>query len=336
MKRNPALWLLLLLIPLSSLASLASTWTESDARPLLEAYLRCLLVEQITGQGGGLVRGVKESAGREAKASLDGWAERVQGRIRTDLNQRFGDKARSQFEAFVADFSTAESGNDAEFLKRISSALGWNPSGDRSFKDLRIYGLENWLQQDVKSGADLLGEIQTWLALQGKGQQVPPLTIWLTRSEPAKVASQPKLQPKPKPKNSLKDAEAAPPEMGPGDQESGSPLDKFATSRNDRRQKALEQAQAGMQQVAGERDAWEQENGAKKLSEAQAEADNMKRQAEKLAATDQEALDQRKNSWSTKLKEVAASTISAGVGSFTGAVGTRAADEATRAIFKDH
>ncbi|MFH0880126.1 MAG: hypothetical protein V2A34_10475 [Lentisphaerota bacterium] len=113
------------------------------------------------------------------------------------------------------------------------------------------------------------------------------------------------------------------------------PLNDFSQLRDERRQKILEEAQAGMQQVAAERESAEQEYAATKTAAAQAEADAMKRQAEKLAATDAEALDQRKNSWGAKIKSIIGATVQTTASGFTGAIGSRAADEAVHAIFDE-
>jgi hypothetical protein len=113
-------------------------------------------------------------------------------------------------------------------------------------------------------------------------------------------------------------------------------LDSFAQARQDRRQRALEEAQAGMQQVASERDAAEREYAARKTASAQAEAEAIKRQADKLASTETEALEQRKNSWGNKLKGILSATIGAATGAFTGGIGTEAGTRLADAIFEHH
>ena len=60
----------------------------------------------------------------------------------------------------------------------------------------------------------------------------------------------------------------------------------------------------------------------------------MKRHADKLAATEKDALEQRKNSWGNRLKSIVGATVSAATGAFTGGIGTRAGQEAANAIFK--
>jgi capsule polysaccharide export protein KpsE/RkpR len=112
-------------------------------------------------------------------------------------------------------------------------------------------------------------------------------------------------------------------------------LASFSASRSERRAKALEEAQAGMQQVAAERQAAEQEYAAAKTAAAQAEADAMRKHADKLAAAEQEALEQRKNSWSGRLKQIVSTTIGAAGGAFFGGVGSRAGEAAANAVFKE-
>jgi FtsZ-binding cell division protein ZapB len=104
--------------------------------------------------------------------------------------------------------------------------------------------------------------------------------------------------------------------------------------RKKRSERRLEEAQAGMEQVASERQAAEEEYAAKKTAAAQAEAEAMKRHADKLAATEKDALEQRKNSWVNRLKSIVGATVSAATGAFTGGIGTRAGQEAANAIFR--
>lgn len=66
---------------------------------------------------------------------------------------------------------------------------------------------------------------------------------------------------------------------------------------------------------------------------AAAEADNMTAQAEKLAAVEKEALEQRQSSWGNRIKNIFSSTVGAATGAFTGGVGARAGQEAVDAVF---
>jgi hypothetical protein len=71
------------------------------------------------------------------------------------------------------------------------------------------------------------------------------------------------------------------------------------------------------------------------LAAAQAEAAALQRHAEKLAAVEKDALDQRQNSWTSKLKNIVASTVSTATGVFFGSVGQRAGEAVTDAVFND-
>jgi phage terminase Nu1 subunit (DNA packaging protein) len=113
------------------------------------------------------------------------------------------------------------------------------------------------------------------------------------------------------------------------------PFDDYRASRQAKRKRAMEQAREGMSAVAGERQAAESEAASKKLAAAQAEAAAMQKHAEKLAAVEQEALEQRKNSWSARLKNIVASTVSTATGVFFGSVGQRAGEAVTDAVFND-
>jgi hypothetical protein len=82
-----------------------------------------------------------------------------------------------------------------------------------------------------------------------------------------------------------------------------------------------------------ERRAAEDEAAARKLAAAQAEADAVRKQAEKLAAAESEAIEQRRNSWSGRLKSVLTTAIGATSGAFLGNVGSRAGEAAAEALF---
>jgi FtsZ-binding cell division protein ZapB len=82
-----------------------------------------------------------------------------------------------------------------------------------------------------------------------------------------------------------------------------------------------------------ERDAAEQEAAARKTAAAQVEVDAMRRQADKLALVEREALEQRRNSWRNRLRSILVGTVSAATGAFTGGIGTQAGQRAAEAIF---
>ncbi len=326
--------LVILFAAMALAASLpAALWQPADAKPLMESYTLFLIIQQVQSQGAALCGQLAGETKDEAAEAVGIWVSGKREAIRTQLESAMGESSRAKFEAFIIDITAAEKAGDPALLKTLVSSLGWFPKMPDSYEALRMHVAEVVLAADLKSGADLLAEIQTWADMRANGKALMPLQIWLNRS--AAAGAEP--LPPPKPVNPLKAAEAAPAstEGWSGEEGGGGPLGAFAQSREERRQKVLEQSQAGMAQVAAEREAEEQEYAAKKLAAAQAEADNMRRQAEKLAATEAEALEQRKNGWGAKIKAVVGATVTATVGGFTGAIGARAADEAVNAIFND-
>lgn len=320
-------------VALAPSAGLRAEDPPAGARCLLESYLRYLLAGRTVEQGNALAANAAPPVRAEVGAALDDWSGRRQVRIRQDLEKRFGAEARGVFEKFVNDFSAAEGGSDAAFLDRLAGAVGWPSQGARTYRDLRIYGLETWLADDVASGADRLERIQSWLVARAKDPGLPSLAVWL--NAPAMPLSLPP-PPAKSAVRSLRDAEAAPDRSADvataGDVEN--PLAVFSATRTDRRKKSVEEATAAMQQIAQEREAWEQENASKKMAAAQTEAEALKRHAEELVAVDKQALEQRQNSMDAKCKQLLGSTVSAAVGGFTGAVGSQAADAAVQAVFK--
>jgi len=110
-------------------------------------------------------------------------------------------------------------------------------------------------------------------------------------------------------------------------------LDSFTGLRNEKRDRMLEEAKAGMEQVAAERKAAEDDYAQRKLAAAQKEAEAMKRHAQDLAAAEEQALKQRERSWGSRLKRIVGATVSAAGGAFLGGVGERAGQEAADALF---
>ncbi|HOW98640.1 MAG TPA: hypothetical protein P5567_07960 [Kiritimatiellia bacterium] len=280
---------------------------ETPSGALMANYLRYLLLDQVETQGADVIAQAPAADQAGLRAALDRWTGALQQTIRGDLEARLGDNARQQFEDFIDAFSRAEQAQDMAYLENLGRETGW-PGPVSAYEDFRRWGVESWLASDMQGGVDLLSEMT--------------------------ARAQPAAAPPPRKSNPLRDAEAAPAAVEYEEPESGAPLQSFSSLREERRQKALEQAQAGMQQVASEREAWEQEYASDVAAKAQAEAEAMKKQAERLAATDQEVLEQDKNSLKTKLIGVLAGGVEAGVGGFTGAVGSRLADEAVNEIFK--
>ena len=156
-----------------------------------------------------------------------------------------------------------------------------------------------------------------------------PRRLALAQSGPRPHAA----APPPRPVNPLAAAEAPLPDFTPMPEgASSNPMEAFARSRQDKRERALQEAQAGMQQMAMERQAVEQEYAARKSADAQADAEAMRAQAQKLAAVEQEAVDQRANSWMGRLKNIVSATVGAATGAFTGGIGAEAGRQAASCI----
>ncbi len=315
-----------------ALASLArAAPAVPDEALLLSAYHQYGFAQAVGEQCAGLAEGLAPAQAGEVKSVASDWVSLQMDGIRSALESRFGDAARDRFEQFVTRFSAALRDEDAEALDAVARAI--SPAG-RTAEVLLDFKREA-LKKSQANAADLLGEIQTWADLARRGADVPPLEGWLLRAEsPPKPAAPP--TPPPRRRNPLAEAEAAPVEYAgdAGAENEGNALESFAAMRRSRRERALADAQAGMQQIAQERQAAEQEYAARKTAAAQADAEAVKAHAQKLAAAETEALEQRKNSWSSRLKNIVSSTVGAAVGAFTGGVGTEAGQRAAQEIFR--
>jgi len=305
-----------------------------DKGILAEIYVRYLVYDQVAQQA----KLVADSALPEDQAAVtaaaDQWSMEQMDGIRVSLDERFGDRSKSVFEQFVADYSSSENSGDPMILSEVTESLHLEPS-PRNYAALKKSILTKRLMPDVRASSQWLSEVQTWVDLKRRGVDgTPSLDIWLTRGDKTLPVQKHTVSPKRKKTYALEDAE---PELGEFveiDDEEFSPLDSFDSMRKKRREKAVEEAQEGMRQVSDEREAAEEEYASKKLAAATAEAEAMKRQAEKLAAVEKDALEQREKSWGNRLKSIVGATVSAGVGAFTGGVGARAGEEAVNAIFK--
>ncbi|MBO4448059.1 MAG: hypothetical protein J5807_01065, partial [Kiritimatiellae bacterium] len=76
-----------------------------------------------------------------------------------------------------------------------------------------------------------------------------------------------------------------------------------------------------------------EEYNAKKQAAAAAEAAAMQAQAQKLAAAEQEAVEQDQNSWKTRVKGIVSSAAGAAGSAFLGGVGSRVGEAAAQAVF---
>ena len=309
----------LLLLPLSA---------RADAPPaeiLTANYLRYLLFNHVQVQGQQLVDDAPALHRPGLQTRLDQWLDAYQDTIRDDLETRFPGDARDQFEEYIHCFTRAEQDNDLAYLEQLADAVGWPGSAAEGYGAFRRWGIDRWVAGDMQNGVDFLATLSRTID-HLEDTPAPP-------DESARPSQPAPTAPPPRPANPLRDAEAEPAPFEATDAPAGAPLQQFSAMREQRRQKALEDAHAGMAQIAAERDAWEQEYAANKEAKAQAEAQAMQAQAARLAATDEEALEQRKNSFRSRAINVVAGVASSTVGAFTGAIAGRAADEAVHAIF---
>lgn len=303
-------------------------------RTMMEAYFRYLLGCQIPIQASGLAADAPAEIQEQVNQAASRWTGDLMARVRSSLEQQWKEEARSKFSLFVATYTTAEKEGDISHLRSLARTSGLSAPLPKSYAELHGMVTAGWLKDDVDSGAALLGEIQTWMDVRARNPDTPPLSAWLARHTPQATPEPVRMAPaKPSRRDALRNAEAAPAEFQGNTDDAPAAMDTFARARQDRRQRALEEAQAGMEQVAAERDAAEREYAAKKTAAAQAEAEAVKRQADKLAAAETEALEQRKDSWGNKLKGVLSATVGAATGAFSGGIGTEAGTRLADAIF---
>ena len=299
-----------------------------DEAVLAPAYLRSLLVQQVSEQAQTLIAKAPADYQAQISESVKNWSAKTQARVRTDLQNQFGDAARTRFERFIATYTDCESRGDTAFLSRLTAESGLSPT-PTNYVSFRRGATGTWLKSDIQSASKLLSDLQSWLDLtRSHPADLPPLSVWLQRDQ--STTRQPPSRKAP----TLADSEAAAPaEVDDGGHSAAGALDSFGSMRKTRRDQAHQQAQAGMQQIAAERETWEQENANQKSTQAQAESENIKKHAEQLAQADKDAIDQYKDSWEMKLKTVASATVGSAVGAFTGTIGSQAGQKAADAIF---
>ncbi len=323
-------WCLAAVLPVLA----AGAAEPEDTRVLLTAYFQYVISRQIPAQAEGLATDYPEGQQKQVSVAMADWQGRVMKTVRKELGDQFGDDARQRFETFVAAYTTAEKSADAAYLAELARTAGL-ATGPKDYAGLHRLVTTDWLKRDLDAGAAILGEVQTWLDVARRTPDAPPLSAWLTRGTQSwgPGATTPA---KPARRNALRESEATAGDFTAAEGDAPSALDALAQNRKERRQRALEESQAGMQQVATERDAAEREYAARKTAAATAEAEAMKRHADKLAATEAEALEQRKDSWGNKLKGILSSTIGAATGAATGGIGTEAGRRLSQAIFDGH
>jgi hypothetical protein len=334
--------ILFLTILLVQAVSIIASGVSEDA-VLLNGYMKYLLSVQVQQQVDLVSQNALEKDRKQIGDITALWfSGRMEG-IKNDLVGKCGENAQDKFMAFMSTYESAEKKGNKEYLGRLVDSVGIAsvPADYPSFK--KSY-LDGNLKGDIDAASSWLSEIQTWADLRCKTNGVPDLNAWVSRNSskvgkdvPAGRESVKTVNKKPAKSaaDSLENAEADVGAIEVPEEEAGSPMDAFSEMRNKRREKALEEAQAGMQQVAQERQAAEQEYAAKKTAAAQAEAENLKNHADKIAAAEKDAMDQRANSWSARLKSIVGATISAATGAFTGGLGATAGQMAVNAVFGD-
>ena len=301
----------------------------TDAGVLLNAYMRFVLAREIQAQALNLAQPLAAGEAGQITEQANAWMAAETAALRAGLDERFAEAAKDRFTAFVAEYTSAENQNDLHYLGRLAgdAKLGDTPF---EFAAMRKMVLDKWLTDPFQKGSRLLGEMQTWAEVRAKNPQAPPLAAWLARDTTTPAPP----PPPPKPVNPLAAAEAEAPAWAASETPPpANPMDAFAQGRKEKRDRALQDAQAGMQQMAMERQAAEQEYAAKKMAAAQADADAMRAQSQKLAAVEQEAIDQRANSWAGRLKNIVSATVGAATGAFTGGIGAEAGRQAANALF---
>lgn len=325
------------------LAAAAAVGTLSaDPTPvLLRSLYRYRVAAQTVAEAERLAAGRDGEAASQIVEAAREWRDERMAALRADLSAAIGENASDVFREFVAQFSSAEQSGRADFLADLSARVGLRPT-PASYADLTRLLLDTLVADDLAASGRFLSELETWLDVRRRGAAVPPLSDWLARTAPpvpavgSVVIDTVPLAPPARPRNPLRDAEApASAFRPPGEEEAPGGLDTFGAARAARREKAVDEARAGMTQVAEERRAAEEEDASKRTAAAQAEAEARRKHAEKLAAAEAEALEQRKNSFAGRVKQVLTATISAAGGAFLGGIGSRAGEAAAEAVFKD-
>ncbi len=307
----------------------------SDSEVLLRSFIRFSLTQEVQAQAVALAKGLPEEDAGQVQDAARRWFTGEMSVLRKDLERAFGDTAKDRFKVFVEEYTSAEKALDLQYLAKLSSQAGLSePPMD--FVALRKMALKRWTGRQISSGTRLLSEIQTWIDVRGKQNDVPSLHVWLARDQkPGQFSTGAASSGEaPSPVKSLENAEAKAPEWDPAQAPVGSSMDAFSQMRRERRDRAMQDSQAGMQQMAMERQAAEEEYGARKMAAAQADADAVRAHAQKLASVESEALAQRENSWGNRLKRIIGGTVSAGVGAFTYGIGREAGKRASDELFR--
>ncbi|MBA4387225.1 MAG: hypothetical protein C0404_04540 [Verrucomicrobia bacterium] len=324
----------LVLLALASVlcgAGEVSAVATKDSRPMLvTSYYRYLMGNELEGYCKEVMAKADDGQKKEIGEALAETKQACFLRIKKDLQGEFGDRAQEEFTSFISAYTSAEKEGNKEYLKEMGNALAVAPAPG-SYDALRGSVTAKLMKGDVDSLAGFLSDAEVWVQLKKKEKNTVPFKAWLSRQAAPAVKPVP-VQPVKK-TDPLRDAEVPVPALK--DEEVGdvNPVDAFGEMRKARRQRAMEESKAGMQQVAKEREAAERDEAARKQEAASAEAEALKAQANKIAAVEKEAIEQSKDTWGARLNNIIGSTVSAAGGAFFGGIGARAGQEAVRAIF---
>ncbi|MDD4737563.1 MAG: hypothetical protein PHP44_15800 [Kiritimatiellae bacterium] len=305
--------------------------TETAA--LLNAYYTYGLFENTVTSAMELTPDLSADEKEQISGSNAQWMSFSMKKLRTRLSGKISQNPKETFRTFVADYTEAEKSGDGLYLKELAEASGLDPEPE-TYGALRERYSSEQLDPQIRYCARYISEVQTWLDVKRRHADAPSLQQWLAKEPPAPASAR-KKPAKSSALSALAAAEAPLPEFVSFGDDDLNPMDAFTSKRSERRERVMEQAQAGMAQVAAERDAEEQAYAEKKSVAAQAEADAVSAQARKLAAAEADALSQRQNSWSSRFKKILSGTISGAVGAFTGGVGAEAGVRAADAVFNN-
>ena len=268
----------------------------------VRSYLKYLLYQQVAAQAGIARRARPPTGGRAQieKAASDWSAGQIEDRSQGAVRHVRGGRPRA-VRAVRGGLHDGREGRRPGVARQAGEAFGLVP-GPTDYASLRQGVDRRPALPGHGDGLEMAGRSPDLDRRPLKKPDTPDLRVWLTRVQPTTVAKRLAVQKtsaaREEEGDTLADAE---PDMGEYDapeEEDASPLGQRSTTcaRNGAK-KELEEAQAGMQQVAAERQAAEEEYAAKKTAAAQAEAERHEaagRQArgrrERCAGTAQEQL----------------------------------------------
>lgn len=289
---------------------------------LYTRYLQAQVIDQVKDQRASLLQDVDAEKATQVDQAFAAWRKQQLGQLKQDLESEWGENAKEEFSRFSRTLAQATQSGEVGLIQNIAEDLNLRPVPE-NFSELQSVVLNQRSDSLVPVAAKFLGEVETWLDLP---EGSPSLSAWLNRE----VAPEP--TPKPA-QNPLRAAEAGGAEWVPPQSGTENPMDAFSRRREEKREQALEEAHAGMRQVANEREGYEREKASIELARAREDAEAMRAQAQRLAATEEEALQQRENSWGNRLKRIVGGTVSAATGAFTGGIGAEAGQRAADAVF---